>query len=402
MESIIQQLSTQQVWEDLLAYRLRKGRFNWHEFDEADDFVANGQYMPMALKLINGERMGVPRKIFLNKIGSNKKRVVYLFEQEEVTFLKMISYLLYKYDSCFAPNCYAFRRGVRACDAVRRIQSKVRNRRLWAYKVDISNYFNSISVPLLLPKLKTLLADDTLLFHFFEQLLNENRAESDGVIVEEPHGVMAGVPTAPFLANVYLSDMDFYFWQKGVIYARYSDDIIVFAEDECTLQGYKATIAQFLRSHHLEINQSKEQIYSPDDSYEFLGFKCLGGSVDISTVAVKKMKMKIRRKMRALLRWKKRKGISDERVMSRMIAYFNHKFFESVANNTLTWSRWYFPVINRVEGLHEIDCYLQYCIRVLSTGRHVKSNYRVTYERLKELGYKSLVHEYYKYKESRQ
>ena len=106
--------------------------------------------------------------------------------------------------------------------------------------------------------------------------------------------------------------------------------------------------------------------------------------------------------MRSLLRWKKRKSISDERVMLRMIAYFNQNFFESTANNTLTWSRWYFPVINSADGLHEIDCYLQYCIRVLSTGRHVKSNYRVTYEQLKALGYKSLVHEYYKYKESRQ
>ena len=39
MESIIAQLTQQEVWEEFLAYRLRKGRFNWHEFKEADAFV---------------------------------------------------------------------------------------------------------------------------------------------------------------------------------------------------------------------------------------------------------------------------------------------------------------------------------------------------------------------------
>jgi len=27
----------QQTWEEFLTYRLLKGRFNWYEFDEADD-----------------------------------------------------------------------------------------------------------------------------------------------------------------------------------------------------------------------------------------------------------------------------------------------------------------------------------------------------------------------------
>jgi hypothetical protein len=36
----------------------------------------------------------------------------------------------------------------------------------------------------------------------------------------------------------------------------------------------------------------------------------------------------------------------------------------------------------------------------LSTGRHCKKNYNVRYETLKKFGYRSLVNEYYKYKEA--
>ena len=39
MESILTQLTRQEAWEEFLAYRLMKGRFNWHAFDEADRFV---------------------------------------------------------------------------------------------------------------------------------------------------------------------------------------------------------------------------------------------------------------------------------------------------------------------------------------------------------------------------
>ena len=89
-----------------------------------------------------------------------------------------------------------------------------------------------------------------------------------------------------------------------------------------------------------------------------------------------------------------------DKAMKALINYFNHKFFEIDDPEMLTWSRWFFPVINQTDGLKEIDHYLQQNIRFLKTGKHNKSNYKVDYEKLKELGYKSLVNEYYKFKDS--
>ena len=398
MSSIISRLTRQDVWEEFLAYRLLKGRFNWYEFREADSFVEREAYLPLAQKIVEGAGLGIPRKKIVNKMGTGKKRVVYSYAPDEMVILKLIAFMLYDYDAYFTPNCYAFRRGIKASDAIFSIRRAIGDRKMWVYKLDIHDYFNSISIAILLPMLADMMADDLPLYRFLEKMLTDNRVEYNGETILESHGVMAGTPTAPFLADVYLKEVDQYFHDAHVIYARYSDDIILFAPDRETLETYKCKMAEFLRKYRLEINPAKEKIYSPDEAYEFLGFKCHGCDIDISEATKKKMKGKIKRATKSLMRWKNKNHIDSEKAMKGLINHFNRVFFENDDTETLTWSRWFFPVINQIDGLKEIDHYLQQNIRYLSTGKHNKTNYKTNYAQLKQLGYRSLVNEYYKYK----
>ncbi|MBR1520292.1 MAG: hypothetical protein IJ635_03545 [Bacteroidaceae bacterium] len=396
MESILTQLTRQDVWEDFLAYRLLKGRFTWHEFDEFDSYVEREKYLPLAQKIAQGGGLGIPRKKVVNKMGTGKKRVVYSFAPDEMTILKLIAYRLYEYDACFTPNCYAFRRGIKASDAIFHIDRAIGDRKMWAYKLDIHDYFNSISIEVLLPILAEVLSGDVPLYRFFEKMLTDNRVVYNGETMLESHGVMAGTPTSPFLADVYLKEVDRYFSDAHVIYARYSDDIILFAPDFDTLCQYKSKMAEFLRQYRLEVNPDKERIYSPDEAFEFLGFKCHAHSIDISEATKKKMKGKMKRAAKSLMRWSSKNHMEPEKAMKGLINQFNRVFFENGDTESLTWSRWFFPVINSTEGLREIDHYLQQNIRFLSTGKHNKANFRMDYARMKQLGYRSLVNEYYK------
>ena len=396
MESIIAQLADQKAWEELLARKLLRGFYTWRGFEEADRFVGEQEYLRVAQRIAQGESLGIPVKKTINKFGSNKKRVVYTYGPDEMRALSLISYLLYRYDACFAPNCFAFRQGLRPQDALRSVNKALEHRPMWAYKLDIHDYFNSIPIELLMPMLAGTLKDDQPLYRFFEQMLTDRRVFANGEVIEEPHGIMAGTPTSPFLANVYLSDVDHYFHDAGVVYARYSDDIIVFAPDRETLEQHKATLLGFIAQHGLTVNPDKERMYTPDEPFEFLGFKCHGNEIGISASTVKKMKGKISRRARALMRWRKRKGFSAEKAMEAMIRHYNRKFFEDDDPETLNWSRWYFPVINQTDGLKEIDRYMQQQIRFLSTGKHGKANYRVDSGTLKRLGYRRLVNEFYR------
>ncbi len=399
MEGILGQLENQAVWEEFLAHRLMKGRFTWPMFEYADTFVAEERYLPAVRSMLSEKGPGIPERKSINKIGTGKKRIVYNYGDDKTRVLKLLSYLLYHYDSHFAPNCYSFRRGLKVSDAIFSLRKVLRGRRMWVYKTDIHDYFNSISIPLLLPILKKLLSDDPMLYSFFERMLTDDRAIENGEVVHLQKGVMAGTPTAPFLADVYLTEVDHYFFDTGIIYARYSDDIILFAPDYETLLSYKTVLLNYLTKYRLEINPAKEKIYTPDEPFEFLGFKCLGNAIDISEATKQKMKGKIRRTAHSIARWQHRKGIDTSRAMKGLINHFNRKLYESDDPEALTWSRWFFPVINKTEGLKEIDTYLQQYIRFLNTGHHTKKNYQVRYADLKALGYKSLVHEYYRYLE---
>ena len=81
----------------------------------------------------------------------------------------------------------------------------------------------------------------------------------------------------------------------------------------------------------------------------------------------------------------------------------NRKFYgsgseEAADRDEFTWNRWFFPNLTVDAGLKEIDAYMQQYIRYAVTGRHYKGNYRISYEALKEWGYRSLVHEYYEWR----
>ena len=114
MSSIIAQLSAQQVWEQFLAYRLVKGRLNWNEFEREDEMIEREEYLPLVDEIIAGAGLSIPQKKVINKMGTGKKRVVYTYTPGEMIVLKVLAYLLYKYDDKFSPDCYAFRRGHKA------------------------------------------------------------------------------------------------------------------------------------------------------------------------------------------------------------------------------------------------------------------------------------------------
>ena len=143
------------------------------------------------------------------------------------------------------------------------------------------------------------------------------------------------------------------------------------------------------------MSPEKEQVFAPEDGWEFLGFHVTGRTVDLARVSVTKMKGKMRRKARALKRWADRNGIEGVNAAKAFIRVFNRKLFESADGHDLTWAYWFFPVLNTTESLHAIDLYAQECIRYLISGKRTKARYNVRYEDMKALGYRNLVHEYY-------
>jgi hypothetical protein len=229
-----------------------------------------------------------------------------------------------------------------------------------------------------------------------EALLTNPLVEDCGQLIAEEKGIMAGTPISAFLANLYLAHVDRYFAEQGILYARYSDDIILFHESKEALDQAVAQLHRFLEEAGLCIHPDKQSYTAPGEMWTFLGICYRNGIVDVAPASVEKLKAKMRRKTRSLIRWKARKGATGIQAAKAFIRVFNRKLFENTAEHELTWTLWYFPVINTTASLQTIDNYCQSCIRYLATGKHTKGAYQFRYEQIKELGYISLVNRYYK------
>ena len=306
--------------------------------------------------------------------------------------------MLRNYDGIFAPNLYSFRKNKTVKKAIEKITNTYNIDEKFVYKVDISSYFNSVQVEKILPIIEEYLSEDFELLSFLKDLLLDPYVLYEGEMLTEVKGILPGVPISAFLANLYLKDLDYYFFNNNIIYARYSDDIIVFADTKQEINKYADHIKSYLREKGLQINPEKEVYTAPFDKWEFLGFSYQSGVIDVSDVAFKKIKAKMHRKRDALIRWADRKGLPGEYAAKAFVKRFNAKLFDNPIHNELTWARWYFPIINTTETLEKIDEYMQYCIRVLVTGKRTKSRFDCKYEDIKKLGYRNLVNEYYKSK----
>ena len=396
--SICDCLYNQRAWITYFDYRVRNKHLGEKESQEFFLFIRNQKYLGILDRIVtNG--FSVPCKKRIQKIDSAKKRIVYTFPQEENYILKLLTYLLIrKYDSIFSSSLYSFRVNYSVKQAFQRIVTTPNISQYYTYKVDISDYFNSIDLDILLPRLRNVLCDDQPLYDLIEALLKNPSVVENGEIRQEKKGVMAGCPIAAFLANVYLLDLDRMFAEENAIYCRYSDDIIIFTKTEEDQKRLKKKLLASLDVYHLKLNTTKEVSTIPNEPWTFLGLKYVNGQIDVSDIAVKKIKAKMRRKARALIRWKNRNNRESIHAVKAFIKAFNKKFYNNTDIHDMTWSRWYFPLITTDNSLKIIDQYMQECIRYIATETHTKSQYNFRYTQMKELGYQSLVNNWYRFK----
>lgn len=397
--SLLDRLSQKDSWESFCSYKLSLAvpkRFT----EELRAFIDAELYIPVCERIASGGEFPLPKRSVISKLGSQKKRVVYTYPEPEGTVLKLLTHLiLRKYDGLFSgTGLYSFRPGRTAKDAVRSLLRVDDIGQKYSYKVDIHDYFNSVPVERLLPMLKETLSDDEQLYAFLASLLSEPRVIDRGRELIERKGIMAGTPLSAFYANLYLSGLDRHFKDGGVIYARYSDDIIVFADSREEAEAHAGFIKDHLDKMGLEVNPAKEFFSEPGEGFTFLGFIVKDDEVDIAPATLKKLKQKMRRKRDSLARWHKRNGIEGEKAAKAFVRIFNRKLLESPRDNELSWSSWFFPVINTSKSLHEIDLCMQDCLRYLMSGTHTKSRFNIRYSDLKALGMRSLVNEFYSHK----
>ncbi|MEW6184068.1 MAG: reverse transcriptase domain-containing protein [Bacillota bacterium] len=233
--------------------------------------------------------------------------------RDRVVHHALVNVLEPVFERVFIFDSYATRKGKGTHAAVSRAQAFLRKNH-WYLKCDISKYFPSVDIAILIDRIRKKIKDASIL-EVTERILRNGAPAGKGLPI--------GNLTSQFLANVYLDGFDH--WMKETInaryYLRYMDDFVVFANAKDRLRQTLADVAAYL-STQLGLSL-KEKACCLNSSLNGLGF--LGRRIFPSLVRIKKENLK-----RTLGKIKRneyllRKGLIDEsrygRSMESLLGY---------------------------------------------------------------------------------
>jgi RNA-directed DNA polymerase len=163
-----------------------------------------------------------------------------------------------QFDPTFSEHSYGFRPGRSAHDAVRAAQSYIQSGRRWVADVDLAKFFDRVNHDVLLERLSRRIADGRVLGLIRRYLVAGVMA--DGVVVERHEGTPQGGPLSPLLANVLLDEVDKELEQRGLVFARYADDLNVYTRSKRAADDAMATLKRLFARLRLQVNESKSAV----------------------------------------------------------------------------------------------------------------------------------------------
>ncbi len=196
------------------------------------------------------------------------------------------------YESGFLGCSYGFRPGRRTMDAIGQLWNYIqpRTKFYWVIEGDIRGCFDNISHHKLMGLLKRRVGDRDIL-DLIWRFLKAGVMEEDALRPTEIGTPQGGI-FSPLLANVYLHELDRFWWEQdgalprrqkdkrrlagggNVRLLRYADDfVLLWNGTKQGAQALKERFAAFLRDElHLELSAEKTLVTHADEGFDFLGF----------------------------------------------------------------------------------------------------------------------------------
>ena len=210
--------------------------------------LRQGRYMPGL----------VQQTEIISKTG--KRRKISIFSSLDRLLLRCIArYLEDTLDQVFHANCFAFRSNLGISAAVSRMSDYIAQGFKWEVRVDIRDYFDSIS----LEKLKCILVEalpDKIILDLIFRFLHVRVIDGDS-ITPIKKGLLQGSPLSPLLANLYLTSLDEWIDEHAHAFCRYSDDIFVCFRERREAEAFYPILADRLRTvYFLDIRKEKSGV----------------------------------------------------------------------------------------------------------------------------------------------
>jgi len=193
----------------------------------------------------------------------------------------------------FSPHSYGFRPQRDTHMALQEMAQAHRDGLRHAVDCDLKSFFDTVNHGLLMDRLARRVSDERVL-RLISRYLHAGVILPNGKREPTRCGVPQGGPLSPLLANIMLDDLDKELEARGLRFARYADDFLIFVRSRSAAQRVLRTVTRFIEKHlALVINQTKSKAASLREC-AFLGFRLHRGKLHWTDAAVRRFKHRVR------------------------------------------------------------------------------------------------------------
>jgi RNA-directed DNA polymerase len=255
------------------------------ELDRLHKSLRSNTYRPQAVK-----------RVWIPKPGSKEQRPLGVpTVRDRVVQTALLHVLEPIFDVTFSEHSYGFRHGRGCHHALERVEQLLDAGHVYVVDADLKSYFDTISKPRLMARLREKVSDSRVL-RLVEMFLEQG--VMDGLREWTPEtGTPQGAVLSPLLANIYLNPLDHLLADAGLAMVRYADDFVILCKTHEDADKALALVAQWVGENELTLHPTKTKIVDArTEGFDFLGYHFRGGLRLPREKSLKKCKDAVREK----------------------------------------------------------------------------------------------------------
>jgi RNA-directed DNA polymerase len=237
-----------------------------------DDLEANVKKLTAALRDGSYKPQAI-RRTYIPKPGSNEQRPLGIPTVRDRVVQGAVRHVMEPiFEREFAEHSYGFRPQRGCKDALRRVDSLLKQGYVYVVDADLKSYFDTIPHDQLMNRLRERIADGRLL-KLVESFLKAGIME--GLQEWEPEaGAPQGAVLSPLLSNIYLNPLDHQMAAEGFQMVRYADDFVILCRSQAEAEQALAQVSQWCEAAGLRLHPTKTRIVDVRiDGFDFLGYR---------------------------------------------------------------------------------------------------------------------------------
>ena len=292
LEQMLSRANLQEAWRRVRANKGAAG-IDGMTIDEFPTWARKGHWKSIVNELVLGSYRPTPvKRVEIEKPDGGIRLLGIPTITDRVIQQAIAQVLTPIFDPEFSEHSFGFRPGRNGQQAVKQVQSIIKEGRRFAVDVDLSKFFDRVNHDLLMTLLSRKVNDKRLL-NLVSRYLRAGIMDKQRFI-ESREGVPQGGPLSPLLANIMLDPLDKKLENRGHKFARYADDFTILVKSKRAGERVLSSISNFVKNRlKLIVNASKSHVVKTSQS-KFLGFTFGYGRIQLHPKTLEKFKQQVR------------------------------------------------------------------------------------------------------------